>query len=435
MIAHFKFIRIFSLSAVTVATSALWMPDISLAGDGFGMAMGIMRGMMNHGGGGGSYRHRYRGGGGGGGGYSGGQDSETKKQENQNAALRAEALSLAASNQNSEESRNVDAAIDRFIKFLENQHQILRRSRENVRASSGSNINQITEGEIRIAVDKAYQDMRLSEFDRLAGELWTQDRLKVQILWEGEKKIEPYFKGVGAKGPDVNNLQDALKTAAGSVYARALELSEIIGVSRSFDHFIRTIYENSDQAPVSLWTVGADVQYERMITRVINEVDRNYFIADRVAIDNQRSETLAAKLSHQFDFRFRARRALYDCLAAGYVSLITKETPAAPQFASKPNERRGVIFDLFSRPAPDVKPAAPQVVNVVEGTDTSESVWKRARDLVSEKCKEITKPIAREAADTGLRPISARMDLAVQAGLAMDRSQGQYLKIRTEEPR
>jgi hypothetical protein len=437
MLGQFKFLRVFSLSAVAFASGSIWVPDISEAGDGFGMAMGIMQGMMRQGGGGG-YRHRYRGGGGGGG-DSSPNNTDSKKQENQNAALRAEALSLAAANENSEASRNVDTAIKEFIDFLVKQHQEMRRSRENVRASTGSNINQITEGEIRIAIEKAYQETRLNEFDRLAGELWTHDRLVVLILREGKKKIDPYFKGVGAKGPDVTNLQDALKEAAASVYAQALELAEIIGVSRSFDHFIRTIYENSDQAPANLWTVGADVQYERMITRVITEVDRSFFTADRVSVDNQRVQTLSTKLSRQFDFRFRARRALYDCLSAGYVSLISKGTPAAPQqFASKPNGSRGAILDLFSRPEPDnsaSKPGNPKVIAIAEVNDTSEDVWKRAREWVSEKCKEITKPMARQAAESGLAPISARTDLAVAAGLAIDRTQGQYLKIRTEDPR
>jgi hypothetical protein len=36
---------------------------------------------------------------------------------------------------------------------------------------------------------------------------------------------------------------------------------------------------------------------------------------------------------------------------------------------------------------------------------------------------------------TGLKPISVRIDLAVAAGIAFDRAEGQYLQIRTGEPR
>ncbi len=436
MARYLKLLRALTISTGAAAAGAMWAPDVASAGDGFGMAMGIMGGMMRHGGGGGGYRHRH---GGGGGGEESPSDRQDGKQDqvrnNENAVLLYETAEAMALNQNSEESRNVGNAIKSFIDVLEQEHRKLRNSANaNVRASTGSNINQITEGEIRTSVDKAYEETHLTDFDTLAGELWTRDRLQVQILREAEKGILPYFKGVGAKGPDMNNLQEVFKEAAIKVYARALELSEIIGVSRSFDHFIRTIYENSDQAPDGLWTVGADVQYERMLTRVINDVDQAYFIANRVDIENQRAATLAVRLSHQFDFRFRARRALYDCLSAGYVALISKGPSTPPQIGGS----RGAKIDIFARPGaktPSAKPATPEVVNVVESGDSSAQLWKRAQQVVSEKCREITKPFARTAAETGLKPISARTDLAVAAGLAFDRSGGQYMQIRTGDPR
>jgi hypothetical protein len=71
----------------------------------------------------------------------------------------------------------------------------------------------------------------------------------VQILREAKQGIEPYFKGVGAKGPSMADLKDVFAKSATAVYARALELAEIVGVSHSFDRFIRAIYENSDRVP------------------------------------------------------------------------------------------------------------------------------------------------------------------------------------------
>ncbi len=444
MAAWLKPLRVFSISAAALAAGVMFAPDIAEAQFGGGIPSGIVGGFMRHGfpgGGGGGYRHRHNGGGGGGdespsGGQGGKQDHA---KNNENAVLLYETAEAMALNQNSEESRNVGNAITSFITVLEQEHRKLRNSTNaNVRASTGSNINQITEGEIRASVDKAYEETHLTDFDTLAGELWTRDRLQVQILREAEKGILPYFNGVGARGPDMNNLQEVFKEAAVKVYARALELSEIIGVSRSFDHFIRTIYENSDQAPEGLWTVGADVQYERMLTRVINDVDHTYFIANRVDIENQRAATLAVRLSHQFDFRFRARRALYDCLSAGYVALISKSQSASPQIGAGSGGSRGAKIDIFARPGtktPSAKPATPDVVNVVESGDSAAEVWKRAQQVVGEKCREITKPFARTASESGLKPISARTDLAVAAGLAFDRSGGQYLQIRTGDPR
>lgn len=441
MAGRCNILRVLSFSTIAFCAGAIGAPAVSTAGNGFGMAMAIM-GMMRHGGGGGGHRHRHGGGGGGGDGErhaSSRQDSEApdQKQANENAVLFVEAYHKIDQNQKTERNRNVSLAIEDFIDVLEDQHRKLRNVKDaNVRASTGSNINQITEGEIRVAAEKAYQEAHLTDFDLLAGELWTRDRLEVQILVEAQTGILPYFHGVGAKGPDMNNLQEVFKEAAANVYARALELAEIVGVSRSFDHFIRTIYENSDQVPAGLQTVGADVQYERMLTRVIDNLDHSFFVAGRV--DSEKAANLSVRLAHQFGFRFRARRALYDCLSASYVSLINDGAAVPAQLAPAPNGGRGAAIDGLPLSQANNGPAVSgnaDVESLAGNGDGSENVWKRTRKVVGEKCKEIAQPFAQSALAAGLKPISARADLAVSAGLAPDRAEGQYLQIRTDEPR
>jgi hypothetical protein len=431
--AYLTLFRTLSISSAFLATGALSLPDPALA-QNMGSFLGgvIVGGMMR----GGIPQYRGRGGGGGGGGGSGEQDGQSDKGKAQEAAANAvliwDTVLQQKYNEDSEENRNVSKAITRFVDVLKEQHRILRNGpNANVRASS--DIHQVTEGEVKTSVDKAYQEAELTDFDTLAGEIWTGDRLRVQILRQAEKGILPYFKGVGAKGPDMNNLEQVFKEAAANVYANALELSDIVGASRSFDRFIRTIYENSDQAPASLWTVGADIQYERMLTTVINQVDRDYFVANRVDIDNQRYATLGGQLSHRFDFRFRARRALYDCLAASYVGLISSGPGGTINTSSSGGDKRGASIGLFSRQ--EAKTAKPEVVNVVEAGDSSAQLWKRTEQVVDDRCSGLAMPVAQTAKVSGLKPVSVREDLAVKAGMAIDRSEGQYMKIRTGDPR
>jgi hypothetical protein len=420
--------RAVTFSAMAFASGLTWMPDVSFARDGWGgfaagvIAGGIMRGFPGGGGGGGGGRHRGGGGGGDQSNNDGGGTPAKKEQVAQNAVLEWAARKNSDNNDNIESMRNVAAAIQDFIAELKKRHQKLAEDTARSRGTPRNDINQITEGEIRLSVEKAYQESHLTDFEALAGEIWTRDRLQVQILLEAQKGIVPYFNGVGAKGPDLNNLQDVFKESAIIVYGRALELAEIVGVGRSFDHFIRTIYENSDQAPVGLQTVGADLQYEHMVTRVINDVDRDFFAIER--LDNQKTATLSARLSQQFSFRFRSRRALYDCIAANYVSLVTDGSVQQAQY-SKGQGQNGLLASGTIRRG--------NVITVADSSDSTEEVMKRTRAFVGKTCKEMTRPVAQNAVATGLHPIPARTDLAVNAGMAVNRSEGQYLQIRTGE--
>ena len=114
-----------------------------------------------------------------------------------------------------------------------------------VRATRGE-LNQVTAGQVKVSIEDAYEKANLREFEKYTGELWTRDRLLVRTLRYATKNLGPYFEGVGAKGPSMDDLKDLFAKSAHEVFAKALETNEIIGVSKSFDRFIRTIYEYSD---------------------------------------------------------------------------------------------------------------------------------------------------------------------------------------------
>ncbi len=178
-------------------------------------------------------------------------------------------------------------------------------------------MNQVTAGEIRRAVEDAYAKKELSRFERLANEMWTRDRLMVGIIDHAARQLGPYFKGIGVKGASMDNLRDVFLDSAATVYTRAFEISEIVGVSYSFDRFIHAIYENADLAGENLATVGNDGVYERLVSETINTKRGALFITDDNAqIGNKDG------ITQQFHYRFRARRQVYDCLAASYPSLL-----------------------------------------------------------------------------------------------------------------
>lgn len=308
-------------------------------------------------------------------------------------------------NELAESKRNVEWAITSFIDTLAEQHKKLRSNDSSVRV--GNTINQVTAGEVRRLLEDEYAKAELSRFDRFAGELWTRDRLLVEVLNEAKTGLKPYFEGVGAKGPSIDDLKAVLHTAAAEVYSRALETSEIIGVSYSFDRFVRTIYENSDRVPPKLLTFGADGRYERMLTKAINTVPAEKFVA---ASSTASYDPLGMK--RQFQYRFRARRSYYDCLSANYMEIATgqrEEQSTIPVGLVKIDtlqttaSKDGVKAAVAKSSRAEIQPAA-------ETGSTAAEVWGRVQEHVNEKCKLAVVTLAEEVRAKGLEPQPARWD-------------------------
>lgn len=311
-----------------------------------------------------------------------------------------------------EDDRNVDLAVKTILKYIDCKHQELRGAnlwlclqqqgdKVAMKVSTGANINQITAGEIKRAVEDSYKQGRLYEFERFAGELWTRDRLTVRLIRHAQVRLDPYFDGVGAKGPSMSDLTDLFSKSARDVYAKALEVAEIIGVSHSFDRFIRTIYEYSDRADASLWTVGADGKYERLVTNYINAVPVELFLltAGTHGGDNQ-------GLEKQFQFRFRARRALYDCMAANYSDLVN----ANPQsmHVSKADATRGAKLERTQ----NVETGAIKTPATLEAFEEVPVAWRRAETQMSSVCRSTLQRITLDATAGKIAPVPSRWDNA-----------------------
>ncbi len=400
---------------------------VQARGKGFGTALGVagaliimneaakaMQGQQPSGGAnrgsGGSKRPRSSG---------GNNDSAEANRSQSSAADRAKAVAeyeralLIQQNEMAEEKRNVEKATTSFIEVLETQHKGLRGENANVRVASSNSINQVTAGEVRRVLEDEYANAGLSRFDRFAGELWTRDRLMVEVLNEAKRGLKPYFEGVGAKGPSMDDLKVVFRTAANEVFSRALETSEIIGVSHSFDRFMRTIYENSDRVSPMLMTFGADGQYERLLTKAINAVPTETFVATSSVPS---SDPLGMK--RQFQFRFRARRSFYDCLAANYVEIATgqPDRPATvPVGLVRIDNLQLAPLDGSKAEPATVRPA-PSVAQAATTTNvTFEEVWGRVETHVNDGCKQTMLALVDEARK-GLEPQAARWDSFVPLG-------------------
>ncbi len=325
-----------------------------------------------------------------------------------------------------ERGRNVDLALNEFIGQLKDYHkQILHRD-VNVEAATGLNINQVTAGELRRGAEDAYKNAHLYEFERYAGELWTRDRLLVRVIQQSKSGLKPYFEGVGAKGPSMAEINDLFGRSAVEVYSKALEISEIVGVSLSFDRFIRAMYENSDRTE-GLWARGtneqADGLYERLATTLIDTQPREMFIQDGAGLA---SDPLG--LERQFQYRFRARRALYDCLTAHYSDFVTKAAstgkPIEAAFVDKSTSSApGAVATKGMVPEPTpISPAAGIIKSadagplaaMPTGTPVLEDVSMKAQAYIGQYCRESTLNVANLARQGKIEPISTRVDASTQ---------------------
>jgi hypothetical protein len=332
---------------------------------------------------------------------SGSGSEPVKRNEDPDAAARA-ARQLAAIEENAEIERvqkmelerNVDLAIKAFLDKLIEWHNAINTG-DRVRSTRGE-LNQVTAGQVKASIEEAYEKANLREFEKYSGELWTRDRLLVRIMRYATKNLRPYYEGVGAKGPSMDDLKDLFHKSAREAFAKALETGEIIGVSKSFDRFIRTIYEYTDSGGEDLTTRGMDGQYERLTSMAIEAVWRGDF-GDGSAASLADGEGL----DRQFLFRFRARRALYDCLSLTYPELMRGgggtttaafTTTSAPTTSATPAAARGRV-----NPPPRSLSQAEQ-----------EALAGRVRTHVANVCQGNVPTILAKAKSGNIGPVSSR---------------------------
>ncbi|MFZ4808452.1 MAG: hypothetical protein ACOYLQ_14440 [Hyphomicrobiaceae bacterium] len=345
---------------------------------------------------------------------SGGDSSGERAAPKKTAEQRAQELkSYAAANEEWQErerskrqeaERDVDGAISSFIDSLRREFKTKQGGRD-AAINVSFNINQVTEGEVKRLVESAFEIGRLNQFERLPGEMWTRNRLMVRILRESERELGAYFKGVGVRGTSKDDLRNIFEQSSKRVYSQAIETAEIVGVSYSFDRFIRTIFEHSDQVPDSLSTQGADGHYERLVSETIESIPRELFVAHQ---GDQSITSDPLGLQRHFLYRFRARRAVYDCISSNYLGIVR-------------GGNSGRIIDASTTgtgtaPTPNRNDAKPtlQPVTVETGSATTllelPQAWRRMHEYTGKTCRTVLAQVATESKDGRLEPKPARWD-------------------------
>lgn len=264
-------------------------------------------------------------------------------------------------------ARNVDKAIAGFITDLTNWDADLRalshsNSKMAVKASTTGELTEVTEDEIRHLLDNAYRTKSLKIFE-VDGEIWTKQRLQVMIVNKARQALRPFYNGVGAKGPGVEQLARVFDDAAAQIYQFAMETNELLGVSNSFDRLSRTIYEATDESNPNQARSADDLsKSEDVVESFFNwALKVKSAVVTTVSADGQpvspeaTQSVLVDDLS--FALRYRARRTTFDCINFIYPKL-TEGKAAGPTLEA----------NLKTEPATHVSADAPGDANQPKDT-------------------------------------------------------------------
>jgi len=244
-------------------------------------------------------------------------------------------------------ARNVDKAIAGFIGALTDWDAELRSlSRGNtklaVKAATNGELTEVTEDEIRHLVDNAYKARGLKIFE-VDGEIWTKQRLQVMIINKAKESLWPFYNGVGAKGPGVEQLARVFNEAANQIYQFAMETNELLGVSSSFDRLSRTIYEatnesDSNQAQSAENLSKSEDVVEAFFNHALKVKASNAATtaaaADGQAVSPEATQSLLMD-DLSFALRYRARRTTFDCINFIYPKLTEGKLPGPSLEADK----------------------------------------------------------------------------------------------------
>ncbi len=206
--------------------------------------------------------------------------------------------------------RNVEQAVNSFISVIA--------SRTDSKVVRTASTNEITKQNVTAAVEAEYERAGLARFEQFGADLWTRERLTVEVIDRGTMMIEPYYDGVAQRGLSKEDLNTIFSKSAALSYAIAMETAELIGVEQSYDRLIHAIYEN---APSS-----EDGSIQKAIDDAEGSFDRLWKGASPIAATSVVQSRPAGQTAadNEADYglskRYRVKRVLLDCVAEGYES-------------------------------------------------------------------------------------------------------------------
>ena len=134
---------------------------------------------------------------------------------------------------NAEANRDYTGRIDDLIKRIQQAQNAQHSTKE----------GDVTEHAILEALESSIREANLIKFETFLGENWSPERLRVMILDRVQNEIGSLFDGTNRGAVTMNDLDLIIKKAAGNVYGRLFETSELLAANRSSTLFVQRLYQ------------------------------------------------------------------------------------------------------------------------------------------------------------------------------------------------
>jgi hypothetical protein len=203
---------------------------------------------------------------------------------------------------NAEANRDYTSRIDDLIKRIQQAQNAQHSTKE----------GDVTEHAILEALETSIREANLVKFETFLGENWSPERLRVMILDRVQNEIGSLFDGTNRGEVTMNDIDLIIKKAAGNVYARLFETSELLAANRSSTLFVQRLYQTHGDL------VNGEVR--ESAEQLLSEASSSG-VADL--------EPYLRRDPNAFALRYRAQRIIYDCLSDNIEAISSTESGMA----------------------------------------------------------------------------------------------------------
>jgi hypothetical protein len=203
---------------------------------------------------------------------------------------------------NAEANRDYTSRIDDLITRIQQAQNAQHSTKE----------GDVTEHAILEALETSIREANLIKFETFLGENWSPERLRVMILDRVENDIGGLFDGTNRGEVTMNDLDLIIKKAAGNVYGRLFETSELLAANRSSTLFVQRLYQTHGDL------VNGEVRESA-----------EQLLSDASASGVAPLEPLLRRDPNAFALRYRAERIIYDCLSDNVEAISSTESGMA----------------------------------------------------------------------------------------------------------
>jgi hypothetical protein len=203
---------------------------------------------------------------------------------------------------NAEANRDYTSRIDDLIKRIQQAQNAQHSTKE----------GDVTEHAILEALETSIREANLVKFETFLGENWSPERLRVMILDRVQNEIGSLFDGTNRGEVTMNDIDLIIKKAAGNVYARLFETSELLAANRSSTLFVQRLYQTHGDL------VNGEVRESA-----------EQLLSEASGAGVAQLEPYLRRDPNAFALRYRAQRIIYDCLSDNIEAISSTESGMA----------------------------------------------------------------------------------------------------------